>query len=289
MSATRLEKSGPLFFILSLVAIVVVAVWNAKATAEADEVIAETNEPETEEAVVQSIYNLANSTSASIAAGKATYDLTCAVCHGASGDGKGPAGAASTPPARDFTTLLGYTFGISAEKIYSTIDKGSPGTSMASFSYMSEDEKISLTHYVRSFMPLNDAAAVAAAAKIYGSEAPVSNKEPVFDVTTAVFTDEKIAKATESRTVNTENSELMKPMSKVDKLKMIYSASLKRVDVGPYSKLIVNTKDYNLNNTLSSFNSFKTFVLSDSFFGITGESFQTLSNDDLLSIYQSLK
>ncbi len=37
------------------------------------------------------------------AAGKGTYDTLCTVCHGATGKGDGPAGAALTPPPRDFS------------------------------------------------------------------------------------------------------------------------------------------------------------------------------------------
>ena len=37
------------------------------------------------------------------AAGKAKYDMFCSSCHGASGKGDGPAGAALNPKARDFT------------------------------------------------------------------------------------------------------------------------------------------------------------------------------------------
>ncbi|MCP3986624.1 MAG: cytochrome c, partial [bacterium] len=36
-------------------------------------------------------------------AGKANYDALCSTCHGPSGKGDGPAGAALTPPPRDFS------------------------------------------------------------------------------------------------------------------------------------------------------------------------------------------
>ena len=37
------------------------------------------------------------------AEGKKTYDLLCGVCHGVTGAGDGPAGAAIDPPPRNFT------------------------------------------------------------------------------------------------------------------------------------------------------------------------------------------
>ncbi len=40
---------------------------------------------------------------ADAAAGKANYDSLCSICHGPTGKGDGPAGAALTPPARDFS------------------------------------------------------------------------------------------------------------------------------------------------------------------------------------------
>ena len=53
------------------------------------------------------------------AAGKAKYDLFCTTCHGAGGKGDGPAGAALTPPPRDFSV---GDFKFDADK------DGTPGT-----------------------------------------------------------------------------------------------------------------------------------------------------------------
>jgi mono/diheme cytochrome c family protein len=53
------------------------------------------------------------------AAGKTTFTTNCATCHGESGKGDGPLGAALTPPPRDFTK---------AEFKFDTDKDGKPGT-----------------------------------------------------------------------------------------------------------------------------------------------------------------
>jgi mono/diheme cytochrome c family protein len=53
------------------------------------------------------------------AAGKPIYDANCSACHGVSGTGDGPVGAALVPPPRDFTT---------ADFKYDTDGDGSPGS-----------------------------------------------------------------------------------------------------------------------------------------------------------------
>lgn len=289
MAETKLEKSGPVLFLVTILAIILSALWNVKTAQEDEKKMALEH---AEEAPVQtaaaSLFSLDTPSAESRKAGKDIYDISCATCHGANGDGKGPAGAALVPPARDFTQFAGYTYGISRESIMTTLEKGSPGTSMAPYSYLSEDEKIALTHYVRSFMPLDDAKAVAAANKIYGSSESVSAAPKGFDVTTAVFTDEKMMKATEARTVKSATASIKMPSSKLEKLKLIYEASLKRVTVSPFSTVIINSNDYDLEGTLANFNSFKNFVTSDAIFALTGESFQTLTNEELSDLYKEL-
>jgi mono/diheme cytochrome c family protein len=53
------------------------------------------------------------------AAGKATFETLCASCHGTTGKGDGPAGAALNPPPRDFST---------GDFKYDTDKDGKPGS-----------------------------------------------------------------------------------------------------------------------------------------------------------------
>lgn len=94
------------------------------------------------------------------AAGKKNYDTLCFTCHGAAGKGDGPAGAALTPPPRDFS--IG-DFKFDADK------NGTPGEdtdlklvikngagayggnpSMAPWGHLSEQDVDDLVAYVRS-------------------------------------------------------------------------------------------------------------------------------------------
>ena len=97
-------------------------------------------------------------TAESKAYGKELYDTTCKSCHGATGLGDGAAGAGIKPAPRDFTKLADFKFGSSSVDMYATLEKGSPGTSMAAFGYLPEDDRIAITHYVRSLMPVTEEA-----------------------------------------------------------------------------------------------------------------------------------
>jgi len=78
------------------------------------------------------------------------YAAHCAACHGATGAGDGPAAAALTPPATDFTdparagrrSVYGY---------FSTLTAGVEGTAMASYARLDDAERWGLAFYVASF------------------------------------------------------------------------------------------------------------------------------------------
>ncbi|WP_232820923.1 FTR1 family protein [Dyella sp. C11] len=83
-----------------------------------------------------------------LARGAAVYQSQCAICHGATGHGDGPAGKQLSPPPIDFTNVE-RADQRSALSLYEVITQGVAGTPMASFAdRLSSDERWSLAYYV---------------------------------------------------------------------------------------------------------------------------------------------
>lgn len=83
-----------------------------------------------------------------LAAGKASFNVNCSSCHGATGLGDGVAAAALNPKPRNFKEP--FKFGATAEAIFATLGKGSPGTAMVPFVHLPESERWGLAYYVVS-------------------------------------------------------------------------------------------------------------------------------------------
>jgi mono/diheme cytochrome c family protein len=88
-------------------------------------------------------------------AGRAVYDQHCAACHGADGDGNGPAAVWLFPKPRNFSAGL---FKIqstpsgslpSDADLYRSISQGLGGSSMPAFHYLSEQELLDVVQYVK--------------------------------------------------------------------------------------------------------------------------------------------
>lgn len=82
--------------------------------------------------------------------GKQVYTANCMACHGAEGNGQGPAAMALTPKPTDFTKPA-FWDGRSDEALASTVKTGKPGTSMAPFPQLNEDDMASLVIYMKTF------------------------------------------------------------------------------------------------------------------------------------------
>jgi len=85
--------------------------------------------------------------------GKALYHGkgTCFTCHGADGDGKGPAGAKLNPAPRNFQHH-GFWRHRTEGEVFWVIKHGSPGTGMIGFGQVLSDEEIwALIQYERTF------------------------------------------------------------------------------------------------------------------------------------------
>jgi mono/diheme cytochrome c family protein len=81
--------------------------------------------------------------------GKTLYSSACASCHGESGRGDGPAGAAINPPPKNFTVNEAWKNGPQLSQLYKTLEEGIPGTAMISYNYMPPEDRIAISHYIR--------------------------------------------------------------------------------------------------------------------------------------------
>ena len=88
--------------------------------------------------------------------GKALFATHCAVCHGASGAGDGPAAYLLSPRARDFTrgsfkvrsTATGSL--PTDEDLFRTLTRGMAGTAMASWQHLPEADRWALVDYLKT-------------------------------------------------------------------------------------------------------------------------------------------
>jgi len=85
--------------------------------------------------------------------GKTLYASRCAFCHGLSGAGDGPAGAALNPPPTNFRAA-GYWKGASTQTMKEVIENGKPNTAMVPFkSALSTGEIEDLLAYLKTLAP----------------------------------------------------------------------------------------------------------------------------------------
>jgi len=87
--------------------------------------------------------------------GRRLYERQCAVCHGLTGAGDGPAAYLLYPKPRDFTQnefRLVSTSSMEAtdEDLFLTITRGMPGSSMPSWETLNPHERWALVSYIRS-------------------------------------------------------------------------------------------------------------------------------------------
>ena len=95
--------------------------------------------------------------------GRTVYELHCAACHGTNGDGGGSASVWLFPRPRNFSAGL---FKIKStpgtalptdEDLLRTVTRGMPGSSMPSFTYLSERERQDAVAYVKQLTAYSDA------------------------------------------------------------------------------------------------------------------------------------
>jgi mono/diheme cytochrome c family protein len=94
-----------------------------------------------------------------LAEGQRVYGRYCAGCHGAAGDGKGPAAEMLIVKPRDFTNGV-FKFGSvpsgqlpTDEDLYRIITRGVYRTSMPEWSLLTERERMAVIAYLKGFSP----------------------------------------------------------------------------------------------------------------------------------------
>lgn len=100
----------------------------------------------------------------SLTAGRTVYEQHCAACHGLTGDGNGPAAVWLYPKPRDFSaglfkikSTLGQALPTDEDLIQS-VTRGLAGSSMPSFSYLTQPELRDVVQYVKHLTAATNAA-----------------------------------------------------------------------------------------------------------------------------------
>jgi len=97
----------------------------------------------------------ATSAGANLAPGQQVYDAHCAACHGSNGNGNGPAAVWLFPKPRNFNSGLFKIQSTPAgslptdDDLFQTVTRGMPGSSMPSFTYLSEAQRRDAVQYVK--------------------------------------------------------------------------------------------------------------------------------------------
>ena len=111
-----------------------------------------TMEPEEKEVV--NLRALLEPTDQLVAEGRQLFMTNCASCHGDKGDGKGPKSAGLNPAPRNFGAPPSeWTNGPALLQIFNTVTNGVPGTSMASFSFIGDHERMAIAHFIQTLVP----------------------------------------------------------------------------------------------------------------------------------------
>jgi mono/diheme cytochrome c family protein len=88
-----------------------------------------------------------------ITKGHDLFKANCSTCHGDNGQGDGPSAPLLNPTPRNFHSLDGWINGTKVTQMYKTLEEGIRGGGMASYNYMSPEDRFALIHYIRTFVP----------------------------------------------------------------------------------------------------------------------------------------
>ena len=83
--------------------------------------------------------------------GNELFKTNCSNCHGDNGQGDGPSAPMLNPTPRNFHSLDGWQNGSKVTQMYKTLEEGIRGGGMASYNYMTPENRFALIHYIRTF------------------------------------------------------------------------------------------------------------------------------------------
>lgn len=122
----------------------------------ADEVLKEARKLQ-QDAIRLAEIEVAPKTQPDLEVGAKLFQQNCVACHGNAGHGDGPAGGSLNPKPANFHDPE-LVWNSAPFKFYNTIRLGVPGTGMAAFSQLSDDDVWALSYYVKS-LPYQNAGA----------------------------------------------------------------------------------------------------------------------------------
>ena len=111
---------------------------------------------------VMAAENSSSSLDSKLEPGRVIFEQHCAACHGTTGDGKGPASVWLFPRPRNFSAgffKIKSTPGVTLpadEDLFRTVTRGMPGSSMPSFTYLSEQQRRDVVQYVKYLTAYTD-------------------------------------------------------------------------------------------------------------------------------------
>lgn len=188
---------------------------------------------------------ISNPSNELIEKGKNQYNTICASCHGNEGKGDGAAAAALNPPPRNFHNTEGWTNGREFNKMYTTLQKGVPGTGMIAYEYMPVEDRIAIIQYVRTMADFPEI-----------TENEIAELDKTYELSKGVVTPSNITLEMAAEKIANENSKLVDIETAINK---INSSSNKEV-VELFNNYVLNKekalsvfkRDFS-NNTESEF------------------------------------
>jgi mono/diheme cytochrome c family protein len=301
MANIKKDKTNPILLFLELALIAYIIYWfftdnytQAKNFNYVYGLETQTSETTATQAVEEkkSEFTLNEVSAKSKARGRELYETTCKNCHGPEGKGDGEAGKGINPKPRNFHNTAEYKFGTSLENLLSSIQKGSPGTSMAGFDFLPLDDQIALTHYISQWVS-NDATSSSSTASQKKSDKTTDTNtqitSQVEDLSKVKLDSLTILKTVENMSLKTEKKNLTaRKLNAEDALIQLINGKVIQSKVSAFSHVVISSNDLRLNEHLKDINNFIEFINSEYVRFNTGFSYSHLNYNDISILYSKV-